>query len=317
MALNETETVSLREDILRLKDKLARDQSARHCSGQTTDQARVIKGTEVEPNLSDSVDGVHRMSIVSNRFNYDLKRIQLYNEDTGEYEPSLVYINNSLSSHLHDRIQQEVDEEFRSENGDYDHMVENSDNNEDHEFNDVLKEIRLDQILRPISKPSDVVENKAIKRIFQEPFLERLSNETIKIIEREQELDNMLNKTMDIFLHDDADHYAADNLGLPDYNHFLDLDANPPNGQTHQELPHGDPFFQLAKYDSDPGFEGIEKDEIEETRQLLQIALQRNEEYVRSLSEIRLGFLRANNYKEEVFKWCKEMYDNEKKENST
>ncbi|GME69439.1 unnamed protein product [[Candida] boidinii] len=70
-----------------------------------------------------------------------------------------------------------------------------------------------------------------------------------------------------------------------------------------------DPFFKLPEYVKDFNY-GISKNEdAEDSRQLIQIALQRNEEFIRSLSNIRNGFIRADRIKDNILKWCREIND--------
>ncbi|VEU23362.1 DEKNAAC104522 [Brettanomyces naardenensis] len=68
-----------------------------------------------------------------------------------------------------------------------------------------------------------------------------------------------------------------------------------------------DPFFQLPQYKRDFNFGIRRKEDAEEARQLIQIALQRNEEFIRSLSSIRMGFIKAERLKDNIFRWCKEL----------
>ncbi|GMF70211.1 unnamed protein product [[Candida] boidinii] len=72
-----------------------------------------------------------------------------------------------------------------------------------------------------------------------------------------------------------------------------------------------DPFFKLPEYIKDFNY-GISKNEdAEDSRQLIQIALQRNEEFIRSLSNIRNGFIRADRIKDNILKWCREINDDQ------
>ncbi|OUM55310.1 hypothetical protein BVG19_g4824 [[Candida] boidinii] len=72
-----------------------------------------------------------------------------------------------------------------------------------------------------------------------------------------------------------------------------------------------DPFFKLPEYVKDFNY-GISKNEdAEDSRQLIQIALQRNEEFIRSLSNIRNGFIRADRIKDNILKWCREINDDQ------
>ncbi|GMM27953.1 Rxt2 protein [Martiniozyma asiatica (nom. inval.)] len=76
-----------------------------------------------------------------------------------------------------------------------------------------------------------------------------------------------------------------------------------------QQFGHIDPFFVPPNYQRDAEL-NLPTNESEELRQLIQIALQRNEEFVRSLSKIRNGFVRSTRLRDFVWKWCVEMDEN-------
>lgn len=330
MSFTESELLELKKDILCLKDKLAMDKNNQQygasLSVTPSINSRSNRGSKLDP----TSDTVNRNLISSTRCNYRLQSVDVYSDFTKEYESRLVYVNKEVDADLEEKIRRQVEEEFGSDDEedsklhDHDTLIDDIDDPYMTRFNDYLSSIRLDQLLRPITKPSDVINIKSVNSIYKEKYLENLSNETIRIIEKEQENVNLLNKMMDVFLLDDPDHIQADNLGLPEYNHHLDLESDEKdkalgkvtNGSNDIE-PQKDPFFKPPIYETDPQFDAIDQNEVDETRQLVQIALQRNEEFVRSLSEIRLGFLRADNYREQVYNWCKEMSENEiKKANS-
>ncbi|AOA64854.1 Histone deacetylase complex subunit [Komagataella phaffii CBS 7435] len=68
-----------------------------------------------------------------------------------------------------------------------------------------------------------------------------------------------------------------------------------------------DPFFQTPEFVKDPNFGISDPKDAESTRQLLQITLQRNEEFIRCLTTIRNGMVRTERMKNSIFKWCREM----------
>lgn len=319
MVLTETEMSSLKEDILRFKERLEMEKNHQQYGASLSvapvTNPRSNRGSKMDP----TSDTVNRNMISSCRYNYKLSSVDVYNNEEKRYESRLVYVNKEVDADLEEKIRQQVEEEFASDDEyvpERDTLVDECEDSYVTRPNDIFSTIRLDQLLRPITKPSDVVTIKSIKSIYKERYLDKLSNETISIIEKEQENVNLLNQIMNIFLLDDPEHIQADNLGLAEYNHHLDLDKEEEDeaSMSHdlQELhPENDPFFMPPVYESDPQFNGIDQEEIDETRQLIQIALQRNEEFVRSLLQIRLGFLHADNYREQVHSWCKEMHENE------
>lgn len=306
MTFSEAELKSLKKDILRFKDKI------------TLDNERV--GFIAAPSTADGDEGsrekVYRMKLNPPGDNFKLTSVKVFDDVTKEDDTKLVYVSNGMSADLENRIKRQVEEEFGSDDesvADPDVLLSQVQEEDEESFREFLSTLKIDQLLRPITKPSDVVNIKPVSQIYRARFLEKLSNDTVELVEREQEMVNLLNKTMDIFLSANPEHIAADNLGLPEYEHNLDLDKFQQNQlqgtpQIHDEY---DPFFRPPKYESDPGFENIKPEEIDETRHLLQIALQRNEEYIRSLMQIRLGFLHADNYREQIYKWCKEMNEND------
>lgn len=314
MTFTEKELKDLKQDILRLKDKLRLDRTHQQYGSELsvtpTANPRSNRGSKLDP----TSDTVNRMKISSNRSNYKLTSIEMLNSSTQQYESKLVYVNKEVEADLEERIKAQVEHEFGSDDEfalEYDTMVDEMDDPYMTRLNDVLNVLKYDQILKPISKPSDVVNINSISSIYKEKYLENLSNETVAIIEQEQGTVNLLNGIMDVFLHDDPERILADNMNLPEYDHHLDLQNESTDSMVHAQpqgsKTDGDPFFQPPVYESDPQFDNINPEEIDETRQLLQIALQRNEEYIRSLKQIRLGFLHADNYKQQIYKWCREI----------
>lgn len=328
MSVSEDETLQLREDILRLKQKLNMEKNDQQYGATVSvfpeNNLRTNRGNKMDP-TSDTVNKTH---ISSSRDNFKLTSVDIYNNSTKEYESKLVYINKEYDADLEEKIRLQIEEEFGSDGDDnyipeYDTLVDEKDDPYMTRINDILNTVRLDQLMKPITKPSDVINTPSINNIYKSQFLEKLSLETIAIIEKEQENVNLLNRIMEIFLHKDPKYLLSDTIGLPEYDHHLDQFKQTESIQqldkfskyNHQD----DPFFQLPSYETDPKFDNINPDEVDETRQLIQIALQRNEEFIRSLAQVRLGFEHANNYKTNVYNWCKEMNDNElaKKNNSS
>lgn len=308
MTLSESEINSLKVDILRLKDKIAMEK-------ENVSFASVPMADDTAETTENS-EKLFRMKLNPSSENFKLTSVKLYDDVTKETETKAVYTCNDVGADLEEKIKQQVDEEFGSDSGDdldYSEIINQDYRYNDESFKEFISSIRIDELLRPITKPADVVNIKPVSQIYKARFLSKLSNDTVELIEREQEMVNLLNKTMDIFLNANPEHMAADNLGLPEYDHNLDLEKIEQNDVSVSSTIQGynDPFFKPPVYDSDPAFDNIKPDEIDETRHLLQIALQRNEEYIRSLMQIRSGFLHADNYREQIYMWCKEMNENE------
>lgn len=285
----------------------------------------------------------------SSRDSLRLVKMNTIEEETGRPVRKLVLQDKRLS--LDNIVKNEIrkqnnDSAIVSSDSEDDNDID--DNGNSGEAQKVLESIDLESILGPIKSPSDVVDRKSIRSIYTSKHLAELAEETIGIIEHERDNVNSLTKLMNQFLGDDPANVTAEGLKLPDYDHHLDLNkeiskskheittslSKPPeqpkpaadgsvddannegshvvdNTQSNRMI--SDPFFQLPQYKKDFNF-GIKRaQDAEETRQLVQIALQRNEEFIRSLSSMRMGFIKADRLKNEVFRWCQEL-DEQKKQ---
>lgn len=195
---------------------------------------------------------------------------------------------------------------------------------------EVYKDIKLGDLLAPISHPSEVPSHPAISRAFDSKNIRVLSRHALEIITEEQKHAVQFARLMSVFLGDDPTYRRSNMLNLPIYSHLdgikdpakMDGDkientvssdgvkqeetrARRPStrGQSAQEE---DEFFALPQFKIDRDY-GIRSDEAEDTRQLTQIAQQRSEEFIRCMTKVRFGLLRAERYQRQVFKWCKEM----------
>lgn len=178
---------------------------------------------------------------------------------------------------------------------------------------DIMSKFNLREALKPISQPSDVVNIPNIARTYKSKNLDRMAEELIHVIESEQNNVILLSKLMNIFLGDNPEIILEKSLGLPEYDHHLDLnqaEAGQQQQEQEQLIDGMDPFFMLPAYQTDPQL-NLDLAEADELRQLVQIALQRNEEFVRSLSQIRNGFVRAIRLRDFVYQWCCEMKEAE------
>ncbi len=239
------------------------------------------------------------------------------------------------------------DNEYTEDYGDSDGDDDGTD-----DVDHILRSIDFEDILGPIKSPLDIVTRKSLRNIYKSTHLMELATETIDIIEREKQNVNELSKLMNVFLGDDPSHVTAEGLKLPDYDHNLNLekelvkasilenrkrpadddsieserksrhveDKKPEARDNTSLIPNStsnnlinDAFFKLPQFESDLNFGLKRTQEAEETRQLIQIALQRNEEFIRSLSNIRMGFIKADRLKHTIYGWCKEM-DEQKKQ---
>lgn len=170
-----------------------------------------------------------------------------------------------------------------------------------------------------------------------------LARHSMDIINEEHKNAVQFARLMSAFLGDDPAYRRSNMLSLPAYNHLDGLEdpskPKPPteahgdtngntngnangstNGtkikgeepprrrpstrnQTQQDI---DPFFAAPQFQIDRDY-GISAGEAEETRQLTQIAQQRSEEFIRCMTKVRYGLLRAERYQSKVLKWTQEM----------
>lgn len=153
----------------------------------------------------------------------------------------------------------------------------------------------------------------------------------MEVISEEHKNAVQFSRLMSVFLGDDPEYRRSNMLSLPIYNHLDGLEdpATKPeqaNGTTKVKaeeqppqqgrrpstrtqtaaLQDMDPFFALPQFSIDRDY-GIRPEEAEDTRQLTQIAQQRSEEFIRCMTKVRYGLLRAQKYQSKVYKWCQEM----------
>lgn len=232
----------------------------------------------------------------------------------GSHRLKIVEYNGVRRPVLYKRRRKESDEEVDPSNavdeGDQD---DDKSDPEDNPYNG----IHLDEILAPLTHPADLPHHKSMARTCTSTTLRTLSTRALDVICQEQKHVVQFMKLMSVFLGDDPSYILADNMQLPDYDieegddsSAKDgIDADPPRRITRnlatQEV---DPFFALPQIPYDRDF-GINRDAAEETRQLTQIALQRCEEFIRCITSVRMGLLRADRFRGQVYRWCKEMGD--------
>jgi hypothetical protein len=176
------------------------------------------------------------------------------------------------------------------------------------------EDIKLVDLLAPITHPSQVPTHPAISRSFKSTITVTLAKRALEVICDEQENVVKFSKLMSVFLGDDPSFLLHDKLNLPllegrrnstgkSEGELDDTNSRRTRHQTLQEL---DPFFALPQVNVDRNY-GISPENAEETRQLTQIAQQRLEEFIRCMVQIRSGLLRADRFTNQLYRWCKEM----------
>lgn len=319
------ESDRLEQTILALKKKLARDVTG------VREEKKETKGDTGSENSNDlpveDGDGRYcRTHLKPKRSRFKLVTEQFFEETTGDYRPRMVYEKGDLQDD--GAIQRQIDAELGLTEDDLMSGEEMKEVYGDQSVEEIVDSLKLDTLFRPISKPSDVVTIPSIAHTYKSQHLDRLADELIHTIQHEQSSVVLLSNLMNIFLGDDSSRVLEADMGLPEYDHNLDLDKqqqqakeehNPLLENTQQQVhtsaamamnPNADPFFMPPVYQSDPEL-NLELQDADELRQLVQIALQRNEEFVRSLSQIRGGFVRATRLRDFVYQWCTEIHQQE------
>lgn len=178
---------------------------------------------------------------------------------------------------------------------------------------DPYAEVDIAEVLKPISYPGELSSRESVSRTYTSKLLKHFANQSIEIIEKEQETVVKLASLLDLLLGEDEETLLEAGLDLPDYDHNLasnsanaeesDMDKRITRNSTTQEP---DPFFALPEFNFDPN-QGLPAQDAEEARQLSQLALQRTEEFIRSLTRVRNGIVRAQYVKERLYSWGREM----------
>ncbi|KAK6203529.1 RXT2-like protein [Scheffersomyces amazonensis] len=227
------------------------------------------------------------------------------------------------------------DKDDHDQDQDQDDIQENEDD-DDHP----LKKIKLGEILAPLNHPSEVVSHPSISKTYKSVIFNKLANELIELIEVEQTNLNWLNKLLQVLNGEDWFYLLEENLGLKDYDHGLNddklsnevRDRSQKNGEsketevkTEKEKEKDsndeiDPFFALPqtlkRYEEHQLAINSEQQNDDQEYSLkqdlinyLQVSIQRQHEYIKNLSQLRNGIVRADRLKKDIYKWGKEMHD--------
>lgn len=202
------------------------------------------------------------------------------------------------------------------EDDDEDEGVDMLDDGEDE--TNPYDEIKLVDLLAPITHPSEIPTHPAISKTFESNTLKTMAARSLDIIIEENKHVVKFAKLMSVFLGDDPSYILSEDMNLPEFDTTEDKQMAQKNEEDesdeqsnrritrNQISQEQDPFFAMPQITIDRDF-GIPKDEAEETRQLTQIAQQRSEEFLRCMVNIRSGILKADRYKRNVYRWAKTM----------
>jgi hypothetical protein len=289
----------------------------------------------------------------------------------------------------HHKNDDDDDDNADDEDEDADEEPEETD---EHPF----KKIKIADVLAPLNHPSELISHPAICRTYKLPIFNKLATELIGLIEIEQNTLNHLNSLLQVLNGEDWYYLLEDNLGLPKYDHGLNIDekdhqskqpqddmnkidgnvdhdqnqdedgndnqdqcqiedgndnnhdtkesnglgeakqeTNDLNELKHEKIPDlssslpqtlgsddsgsdQDPFFALPQalkdYESfNNRQQSLDDDPLTNLKleliNYLQASIQRQYEYIKNLSHLRNGIVRADRLKRDLYKWGKEMYD--------
>lgn len=188
---------------------------------------------------------------------------------------------------------------------------------------DLHRLVDVRNILAPVSTIEDVAKHPAISKTFKSEVLGALALQAVLMVEKEQSNVVYLSKLLEAFLGDYPGPLYEDTLNLEEYDHNLKLrddgdedlacQGHPQQISGHATSTDEDPFFALPQLDpsnllpsviSQKGEETLQ--EVETARQLAQIALQRNQEFIRNLQKIRKCIAKAERIKQRILGWGKE-----------
>ncbi|RCK59396.1 Transcriptional regulatory protein RXT2 [Candida viswanathii] len=196
-----------------------------------------------------------------------------------------------------------------------------ADDDEDEDEVHPLKKSRIVELLAPLNHPSEIITHPAISKTYKLQTLGKLAYELIELIEIEQNNLNWLNKLLQVLNGEDWFYLLEENLGLKDYDHGLDeekkkkIEAKQPVADEFEDEEENaaDPFFALPtalkRYETYQ--QSLEANDPlkEDLINYLQVSIQRQHEYIKNLTLLRNGLVRADRLKKDLHKWGKEMYD--------
>lgn len=186
-----------------------------------------------------------------------------------------------------------------------------------------LKKSRIIELLSPLNHPSEIITHPAISKTYKLQTLSKLAYELIELIEIEQNNLNWLNKLLQVLNGEDWFYLLEENLGLKDYDHGLDeektkkieskIEKDNTDEFEDEEENAADPFFALPtalkRYEAYQ--QSLESNDPlkEDLINYLQVSIQRQHEYIKNLTLLRNGLVRADRLKKDLYKWGKEMHD--------
>lgn len=264
----------------------------------------------------------------------NVSRKRMFNPDA--FNEETIYYNGSEHKLLHRKRMRFFPPGY--ENGIMESKEKTGDQEQSNDEIDLHKLVNVREILTPIASLSDVVNKKSVSRTFQNKVINDLSLKTVLLIEKEQSSVNRYSKLLDLFLGDYPKPLHESALKLKDYDHNLTLPEDDDENSNQSNITKSedkeardaklkeavatteeDPFFALPQISNKDGLNLLkenktdnnntnisESEQMELSRQMTQIALQRNEEFIRNLLKIRNFLDKSTRIRERVLAWGKE-----------
>lgn len=190
-----------------------------------------------------------------------------------------------------------------------------------------LEAMRISDILAPLTHPAELVTHAAILKTYKLAVYADMANDLIHLIEVEQNNLNWLNKLLQVLNGEEWSLVLETHMGLPPYDHGLDEDRkkrdegeqkseqNQKKNEDPSTMPDqddaSDPFFAVpAAFRRYEALQAGPDDEVrQELTNYLQVSIQRQYEYIKNLTQLRNGLVRADRLKLDLLKWAREMHD--------
>lgn len=194
-----------------------------------------------------------------------------------------------------------------------------ADNDFSSDEDDAYHGINIEDILAPISEPSEVVTHPAHRVTFRRHTLPILASHALQTIATEHEHRVQLSRLLTAFLGDDPSlimekyegEIAGTSLQIPvglAANPLAEESNVPVKAMTRKTAAAEENSIIMSEFVT-PSYDrnlGIPPDEAEEARRLLQAALDRSEEYLRCMQRVRSGLVKADRYRKRTWRWCKD-----------
>ncbi|CCJ29665.1 unnamed protein product [Pneumocystis jirovecii] len=210
---------------------------------------------------------------------------------------------------------------------------------------DPYRDIHIDELLAPIVHPADLPRHRSYRMSLTQSCLTNLAIQILDVISEEREYNINISKLLFIFLGDDWSIHTAfrtnekfdmeknvsemhsdpemepeQSLSLEEGKTALAFPTlfatNDDSQSTCQKQPLADTLLSVNKsfLEKLNQYMDLTENDISDLRKLLQSALDRSNEYIRCLMQVRNDIIRAKRLIKKVYEWCVEAA---KKENES